>query len=132
MLKATETYTTKFKEWQEERAKILETPQGCFIFKFGKIKDYFESVSSDDAVQKLQQKLQQEDGITIGDFSPLKCEALHALALERGADIRYSMYDDEDAKLTSIKGTYKRYLEQCESKVQNIDEFKDRIGEWQK
>lgn len=93
-MKALETYTTKFSEYEKERGENTYTGQWKFLVEhFDDINDYFDKVDRDDVIGELQGKTTQET--TVEDFSPLKLEGMHSLHLEKAMQIRYSSYDKD-------------------------------------
>ena len=91
-MKALETYTTKFSEYEKERGENAYTGEWKFLVEhFDDIDDFFEKVDRDDIIEELQGKTTQET--TVEDFSPFKLEGMHSLHLEKAMRIRYSSYD---------------------------------------
>jgi hypothetical protein len=91
-MKALETYTTKFSEYEKERGENAYTGEWKFLVEhFENIKDYFEKVDRDDVIGELQGKTTKET--IVEDFSPIKLEGMHSLHLEKAMQIRYSSYD---------------------------------------
>jgi hypothetical protein len=91
-MKALETYTTKFSEYEKERGENTYTGEWKFLVEhFDDINDYFEKVDRDDVIEDLQSKTTEET--IVEDFSPFKLEGMHSLHLEKAMRIRYSSYD---------------------------------------
>jgi hypothetical protein len=81
-MKALETYTEKFSEYEKERGENAYTGEWKFLVEhFDDIYDYFEKVDRDDVIEDLQSKTTEET--IVEDFSPFKLEGMHSLHLEK-------------------------------------------------
>jgi hypothetical protein len=127
-MKALETYTTKFSEYEKERGENAYTGEWKFLVEhFNDIIDYFEKVDRDDVIGELQGKTTQET--TVEDFSPFKLEGMHSLHLEKAMRIRYSSYSPSGQ--SNVLGHY--VSASVESLIQGNmigNNFEDGITKW--
>lgn len=127
-MKALETYTTKFSEYENERGQNAYNGQWKFLVEhFEDIEDYFEKIDRDDIIQELQDKTTEET--IVKDFSPFKLEGIHSLHLEKAMQIRYSSYDSSGA--SNIFNSY--VYASAESIIQGSmieNQFSDGITKW--
>lgn len=127
-MKALETYTTKFSEYEKERGENAYTGEWKFLVEhFEDINDYFDKVDRDDVIGELQGKTTEET--IVEDFSPIKLEGMHSLHLEKAMQIRYSSYGPDGS--SNILSCY--IAASVESIIQGSmieNQFSDGLTKW--
>lgn len=96
-MKALDTYTEKFKEYEEKRGKKVFTGEWNFLVElFDNIEEYFKKVDRDDVIAKLQGL--KASKVKVKDWCPVKLEGMHSLHLEKAMRIRYAGYDKQSGR----------------------------------
>jgi len=125
---ATDTYTKTFSEAELYQATTLASlfKTKLFLDWFNGIKDFMTQVDRTDTLQQLQ-GLKASD-VQIEDWSPLKLEGMHSLALEKAMRIRYSGYDT--GGLSNVKDIYAAAAQEATDLSTAIATFEDSSLNW--
>lgn len=126
-MKALDTYTEKFKEYEKERGKKAYTGKWKFLVElFDGLEEYFKKVDRDDVIGKLQGL--KAGKVIVKDWTAAKLEGMHSLHLEKAMRMRYAGYSQDG--FSNVMAYYKAAATDCIGRSNVAEEMKKAITEW--